>query len=413
VKAKPRILFVSHSASRNGASLVLLHFLQWLKTTHKWQIDILVDGGGPLLNAFKAVGRTRVWRNPSVLLKPLPKRWRQALQPYVDRLYVRTLLGGRRFDLIYANTAATWRQVAALNPASTPVVWHIHELSYSLALSMPGVRASDALRTATQVIAVSGSVRDTLVREYQVCPDRIDVIHPFVRVPPLDAADRFRRRAQVLDMLGWPSDAFVIGACGGPGWRKGSDLFLQVARNMCKRSDIGPFRFLWVGGEMNDRVAREFDHDVRSASLTDCCARVPTTSDVLDYFAAMDVFALTSREDPFPLVMLEAGACRVPTVCFEGSGGGPEFVESDAGLAAPYLDVAAFGEQLLKLYKDRDLTTRLGTAAAAKVHGCFTVDTQGPKLASALRASLDRAASLADALPAGSAAAIELENHNL
>ena len=50
-----------------------------------------------------------------------------------------------------------------------------------------------------------------------------------------------------------------------------------------------------------------------------------TTAEVHDNYAAMDVFALTSREDPFPLVMLEAGGHGLPTVCFAGAGGAEEF----------------------------------------------------------------------------------------
>jgi glycosyltransferase involved in cell wall biosynthesis len=94
----------------------------------------------------------------------------------------------------------------------------------------------------------------------------------------------------------------------------------------------------------------------------------------------MDVLALTSREDPFPLVMLEAGSHGVPTVCFADSGGGPEFVGMDAGLSSPYLDISMFAANLMRLHHEPHLCKRLGAAASAKVRSKYVVEVQAPKL---------------------------------
>jgi glycosyltransferase involved in cell wall biosynthesis len=93
-------------------------------------------------------------------------------------------------------------------------------------------------------------------------------------------------------------------------------------------------RFLWLGGETTGDRVLEFAHDVQALGLQGVCQRVAANSNVFDYYCAMDVFALTSREDPFPLVMLEAGSLGIPVVCFAGSGGTQEFVQDDAGLIA-------------------------------------------------------------------------------
>jgi glycosyltransferase involved in cell wall biosynthesis len=59
----------------------------------------------------------------------------------------------------------------------------------------------------------------------------------------------------------------------------------------------------------------------------------------LKYFAAFDVFALVSREDPFPVVCLEAASLGKPIVCFNSSDGEKEFVENDCGFVVPDLDI--------------------------------------------------------------------------
>ena len=80
-----------------------------------------------------------------------------------------------------------------------------------------------------------------------------------------------------------------------------------------------------------------------------------------DWFRAGDVFLLPSREDPFPLVCLEAAEAGMPVVCFAEAGGMPDFVEDDAGFVVPYLDVEAMAEAVdPELYRNRaeELTSK-------------------------------------------------------
>jgi len=358
--------------------------MRWLKGRVDWEIEIIVDGRGPLLDDFRAIGRTTVWRRPSVRLAALPMRWPAALMARAERWLLRVLFARRRFNVVYANTAATWHLASAVKGTSGLLLWHVHELTYALRLTLATERARDEFRRADRFVAVGEAVRQGLEKEYGIPAGRISLVHAFVPVVPLTDPDKANLRHQVLVELGWPDDAVVIGGCGTLGWRKGTDLFLQIARTIVERH-VRDVRFLWVGGSAGEHVTIEFDHDTEALGLEQMCARVPTTADVVKYYAAMDVFAMTSREDPFPLVMLEAGAQRIPTVCFAGSGGGPEFVGCDAGLVAPYLDVQAFADHLLRLIDDSVLRGKMGDAAACKVRQCYSLDNQAPKLLQLLK----------------------------
>ena len=62
------------------------------------------------------------------------------------------------------------------------------------------------------------------------------------------------------------------------------------------------------------------------------------------------VFLLTSREDPFPSVVLEAMSAGVPTVAFEGAGGVPDLLqEHEAGCSVQLGDAAEMVRQMLAL----------------------------------------------------------------
>jgi glycosyltransferase involved in cell wall biosynthesis len=68
-------------------------------------------------------------------------------------------------------------------------------------------------------------------------------------------------------------------------------------------------------------------------------------------FREFDILLLPSREDPFPLVCLEAGLLGKPVICFEKAGGIPELLEDGGGRVVPYLDIDAMAEAV-KFYHD-------------------------------------------------------------
>jgi glycosyltransferase involved in cell wall biosynthesis len=67
-------------------------------------------------------------------------------------------------------------------------------------------------------------------------------------------------------------------------------------------------------------------------------------------------------------------------VCFEGSGGGPEFADGGGGLVAPYLDTSAFARHVLALAEDPEMRHRLGENAKREVHERYLLERQAPKL---------------------------------
>ena len=388
MKKAPRILFVSHAASRNGATILLLHLLRWLREHSNYRLEVLVNGSGPLVDEFRAICETRVWRSPGVLLSACCRGRNSSWHSRIDSQFLKWWMAGRYYDLVYLNTSAVWAYVAELAKRSGSLLWHIHELEYVLRLSIGEHGIKTLFPRTTRFVAVSQSVRETLVQRFNVPLEKVDVVNGFVERPKRSAEEALACRSRLRRQLGWPADAFVVGGCGALGWRKGTDLFVQIARAVYERGDNHPVRFLWVGGTESVDESLRFEHDVRAFALTGLCKLVPSTADVLDYYHAMDVFALTSREDPFPLVMLEAGACNLPVICFEKSGGGPEFVSTDAGLVVPYLDMTSFARQIECLRGDSELRRSLGAKTAEKVHRHHLIDSQGPKLLASIELCL-------------------------
>lgn len=398
--SRPRVLFVSHSAARNGATILLLQELAWLRSRVDWDFEILVYGPGALLDNFRAIATTTVWRDPAHVLDTLLHGKLTKLRRFVQNLYARCTLPNRKFDLVYCNTSALARDIPHLARRGSPVLWHIHELNYALEVSVKPADRVAAVRSTTRVVAVSAGVRDAIQSQLGIPALRVDVVNGFVPLdagrPEQDPARRQRARAR----LNLAPDSFVIGACGTPGWRKGSDLFLQIAGRL--RDEPGDCQFLWVGGTPGSQEYAAFEHDVKALGLEKRCRLVSDTADVEDLYAAMDVFALTSREDPFPLVMLEASRHRLPWICFAGAGGADELVAAGAGVAVPYLDVQAFAECIARMRVEPSFCERLGLAARDRVERENTADAQCPKLLDIMLACMASTPALQHARPSPS-----------
>jgi glycosyltransferase involved in cell wall biosynthesis len=383
-----RVLFVCHSASRNGATILLLQLIRWLKPQGEWEIHVLIHGDGALVKDFAAVATTTIWRDPRTALDALLRRKGGALRRFVEDALGRAQLPARRFDLIYANTVAVLPSVRLLARAGCPILWHIHELEYAIRALSSETEWRTVGGAATRFVAASQAVKRMLHHTFGIPARSIDVAAGFSPLRAVPPDERRQRRSQVLTRLGWPEDAFVVGGCGIPGWRKGTDLFLQIAKRVLGGADLRDFRFLWVGGVQGSREWLEFQHDLRKLNLQGRVQMVADSSEVADYYCSMSAFAVTSREEPFGLVALEAAEYHVPVLCFEEAGGTTEFVESGAGISVPYLDIDRFANELLDLHDHADRRERLSQVAYQKARATYCVEVQGPRIVETMRACI-------------------------
>ena len=132
------------------------------------------------------------------------------------------------------------------------------------------------------------------------------------------------------------------------------------------------FRFVWAGGALTSNGVEAHQRSAENAGVGDILEFVGAQADISPFFLAADSFALTSREDPFPLVNMEAMSFGLPVIAFAGAGGAPELIEDDAGIVVPYLDVQAMAEALIRLHDDPSFRLRLGSRARAKLSEAFS-----------------------------------------
>jgi len=378
---KKKVLFIGHSAGLTGAPLVLFNLLKWLKGHSTIDFEVLLRTGGELQTAYKMLAPTRLYE-PSLNNRVLSKLYRH-LNRNLKTFYLRT---GRlrhfnksSIGLIFSNTITNGKILSLLADIGCPVICQVHELDYWIQ-HCGRKNFEQVKRCTTHYIAVSDAVKKNLVQAHGISENKVDVVHGFIPIPKQDSNSFSLKSKDIRRSLNIPSNAFVVGASGFETWRKGKDLFVQMAYLLSQKLKDFPIYFIWVGGRNNGMDFYGIQHDIRHTGLENRVHFVEEVSNPLDYYAAFDIFAMTSREDPYPLVNLEVAALGKPIVCFENAGGSPEFVENDAGFIVPYLDIHLMAEKIITLAEDKELRKKLGYRAAQKVQERHDITVAAPKI---------------------------------
>jgi glycosyltransferase involved in cell wall biosynthesis len=368
----PELLFVGHGAERSGPPVFLANLEGWLRRNATVDGATLLARGGPLVDDYRPLGPVRVLDAPWA-----PARLTDRLGP------VRTvrdrwgLRGWRSPRVAYINTMApsTLRLLAALDPATT-VIAHVHELEAALRYGLDDGDRRTLAERADRYVAASQAVADNLVGQHGVDPDRVVVHHEFVTpVEPLDGASRDEARRR----RGLPEDAFVVIGSGMLEWRKAPELFVRLAADLRARTDR-TLAFVWVGGADRGPLWAPLDHEAHHLGVADVVRFVGQQDDAGSWFRLGDAFALTSREDAFPLAALEAASAGLPIVTF-ATGGMVEFVGEDThGAVVDYPDTEAFADRLAALAEDDDRRRSVGAGAAAAVRARHVTAVAAPRL---------------------------------
>lgn len=376
-----RVLFVSHDAYRAGATIFLLNVLKWLRENTDLSFSVLLRSDGELRPEFEQICETYI---SSHVAKPHKKLWKKLLrQPGLNRSpqtsTLQNLIEGGNFDLIYLNTITLGDLLSETVTGSIPILTHVHELAYSIRTFARGYEAL-VLSRSTVVLTVSDAVRRHLANSLQCPPHKLHLIYGFVPVHKSPSADRDTLRVELLKPLGFGAHDIIIGLCGTADMRKGVDLLVPLGLHLPAEVGGRPIRFLWVGSNRPEYPLEMAKYDIDQAGLRGRVHFVGSTTRVIDWISCFDIHLLLAREDPFPLVVMEAAALGIPTVCFGDAGGAAEFVRGDAGAVSPYLDLAAMAACVMRLLTDDASLRAAGAVAQCRVRAEHDASVAVPKI---------------------------------
>ena len=113
-------------------------------------------------------------------------------------------------------------------------------------------------------------------------------------------------------------------------------------------------------GEWEDKLKQQ----IVQLGIGDSAAVNKPTDKIFDEYAASDFLVMTSHYEGFPMVMIEAMACGVPTVCFDFLCGPRDIIANGInGIVVPEGDLRALAEAMQQLMEHPEQLGRLSEHA--------------------------------------------------
>ena len=370
--AAPRILFVSHEATRTGAPKIILNILRHFHQKTDAQLQSILHSGGFLAEDFGLYSEVDCLNIPREPSDELVRKVRKICLRYKDSPPTMAICNSMESRFI----------AFELHKLGIPVTILIHELpsSYEVQDYEQVYQAAERIIFPVDVVRAAANDKAALPSgKCHVLPQGL--LNPDFA----QSVDRETVRRQIRQELSLPEDAHIVLGCGTLDLRKGIDHFCGVARNLLNRNQSRldrPFHFVWLGE--GDRWAHTPYHyamlDVEKSGIFKHVHFIGEREDVQPWFMGADTFVLTSRVDPFPCVIHEAMAARLPIITFDRSGGAVESLHDGAGLVVPYADYDAMSQRILMLAGEPAIADNIRTIAEERVHQSYRFDNYANKL---------------------------------
>lgn len=221
-----------------------------------------------------------------------------------------------------------------------------------------------SLCRARRVVAWSAWAADSVVADYGVPPDAVEVIPPGIDLTRWRAVDRPDGGGAVGD---GPLRVLFV---GGDLVRKGGDVLLEAVASVA--GEIAVHLDLVTTDPAADRWV---DHP----AVTVHRGITPNSDRLLELAGAAHVFCLPTRGDCLPLALLEAAATGLATISTGVAAIGEVVEDGVTGLVVPVGDAGAIARALREL-ADPVLRRRLGADARTRAEERFDVVTNTGRL---------------------------------
>ncbi|WP_396211727.1 glycosyltransferase family 4 protein [Flavobacterium sp.] len=125
---------------------------------------------------------------------------------------------------------------------------------------------------------------------------------------------------------------------------------------------------LKIFGDGDSSILKKINQLIEEYNLTETAFVLPSTNNIQEEMQKASVFALTSYEECFPMVLLESQSCSLPIVSFDCPNG-PRFIinNNSDGILVEKNNIEDFQKALKLLMNDEKLRINFGDKAADNV----------------------------------------------
>lgn len=354
-KADRKIVLVTHDSHPCGAQYLVLNMAKVLIADFGFEVALVTLGEGQLKDSYSNLTATYDLTGKS--------------QDGKEAIILAQRLVNKGFQAALVNSTASGLFLNTLADAGVQCVGLVHELPGIIGSYKLQSHAESFANRAAAVVFPTRQVAEAFPCKSLIPPDKLHV-----RPQGLYKLNAYRgrndvARALLRKELGLPENAMVILGVGYADYRKGIDLFVETGLQ------VVPLRpevfFVWLGHW--DPTAEKKIQDELAENPYAGNFLFPGRRDDTDlFYAGAHLFALTSREDPFPSVVMESLNVGVPVIGFSGCSGSENLLRQGCGVLVPREDCSRFADAICSLLDEPAKISSLGREGSAIIEASFS-----------------------------------------
>ena len=335
---KNRIVLVGHSGDNGGAEILLKNMIQeFIK--QDVEVSVLMKLDGPIKEEYKKLA-------PTFLIDTDEK-----IEYYIAEL------SKYGYQSAILNTTLCGNLISVFHNHDFYVTSLVHELPGVIKILNAEEYVKFIAEDADLTVFPSSFVCEKFEGMHKVKNQKLIQPQGFYNL--YDDFDKDRSRRKLEEKHDIPSENSIILNVGLGEPRKGFDLFLETAKKLKDEN----YSFIWVGN-INDEMKQLYLNEYGDEKNIILPGFISDKDEIMSYYDACDVFMLTSREDPFPSVVLEAFNAKKPVIGFEDAGGFRDIViNNETGFLVEYESVTELANKIKLICSDKELKQTLGENA--------------------------------------------------
>ncbi|WER09563.1 glycoside hydrolase family 99-like domain-containing protein [Rhodobacter capsulatus] len=345
VEVPRMVTLVGHDAHPHGAQILLLNLARNY-AQNGFKVTIVLLQGGQMVTQYAQYAQVVVLDDPALAGENSIRLLRRLRTEDAQVAIVNTTVSAKILPML---REAGYRTVALIHEMASVY----DQMNLRPQMTLAADHADQIVFPAPLVQAQFETYLGRSLPRAQVRPQGL-YLHELASSDAL-AQHRARLRAE----LGIDADTTLLLGVGYVDHRKGGDLFV---RTLARLRELGrKVEAIWIG-HADIHFLPQIEALARDLGVADHMRFLGRQQDPVPFYAASDVFLLSSREDPFPSVVLEAMAARLPCVMFAGTTGCEVLAERGLALAVGGQDPAGMAQAVESLI---DHPERRGQMVAA------------------------------------------------
>ena len=220
-------------------------------------------------------------------------------------------------------------------------------------------------RYVEKFIVVSESLKNTLIKERGIPPHRVVKIYNGIE---LNKYNPKLKKTSFRNNWGIPPEVPIVGAIGRMVWQKGFEFLIKAIPDIV---EVAPdTRFLLIG---DGPLRPNLENLARKLNVHGRIVFTGFRSNIPELLSTMDVLAVPSVQEGFPMITLEAMAMAKPVVATQIQGITEQIVDGKEGVLIPPRNPETLARTVQRLIADKELSARLGRTARGRVEDFFSV----------------------------------------